>query len=130
MGAAAARPSTRKHSKRFERLALAAGLDSRTRLHDLRDAVATHLARKGLHPKHLRDLGHSSVAFSWAFYTGDLGRSARPRLPRLWERRSTSNEKLELYFVVLRPPDLGFLVAGREGLEPPTTGFGDRRSTN
>jgi len=61
-------------SKTFKRLAQAADLDPRTRLHDLRHAVATQLARKGVHPHTVSAiLGHSSVAFTLDVYTGDWG---------------------------------------------------------
>ena len=52
-------------TKSFKRIALSAGLDPSTRLHDLRHAVATQLARNGVHPHTVSALlGHSSVAFT------------------------------------------------------------------
>ncbi len=57
-------------TKAFKRLAAQAGLDPRTRLHDLRHAVATQLARKGVHPHTVSAiLGHSSTAFTMDVYT-------------------------------------------------------------
>lgn len=57
-------------TKAFKRLAAQAGLDPRTRLHDLRHAVATQLARKGVHPHTVSTiLGHSSTAFTMDVYT-------------------------------------------------------------
>jgi len=57
-------------TKAFKRLAAQVGLDPRTRLHDLRHAVATQLARKGAHPHTVSAiLGHSSVAFTMDVYT-------------------------------------------------------------
>ncbi|MDQ3784564.1 MAG: tyrosine-type recombinase/integrase [Actinomycetota bacterium] len=42
------------------------------RLHDLRHAVATQMARAGVHPKAVSSaLGHSSVAFTLTTYTQD-----------------------------------------------------------
>ncbi len=57
-------------TKNFKRLAAKAGLDPKTRLHDLRHGVATMLARKGLHPKAVSAvMGHSSVTFTLDVYT-------------------------------------------------------------
>jgi integrase len=59
-------------TKTFKRLAAGAGLDPRTRLHDLRHGVATQLARAGVHPHTVSSvMGHSSVAFTMDVYTED-----------------------------------------------------------
>lgn len=59
-------------TKSFKRLAAGAGLDPRTRLHDLRHGVATQLARAGVHPHTVSSvMGHSSVAFTMDVYTED-----------------------------------------------------------
>ncbi len=70
----------------FKRLALAAGLDPRTRLHDLRHAVATQLARGGVHPHTVSAiLGHSSVAFTLDVYTEEWDEGAAQAATALGE---------------------------------------------
>ena len=62
--------STDALTKTFKRLAAQARLDRRTDLHDLRHAVATQLARKGVHLHTVSAiLGHSSTAFTMDVYT-------------------------------------------------------------
>jgi integrase len=52
----------------FKRAAKAAGVE-RVRLHDLRHAYATRLARSGLHPVETSELlGHASPAFTMSVY--------------------------------------------------------------
>ncbi|CAN5176471.1 site-specific integrase [soil metagenome] len=73
-------------SKGFKSVALAAGLDPRTRLHDLRHAVATQLARKGVHPHTVSAiLGHSSVAFTMDVYTEEWDEGAAQAATALGE---------------------------------------------
>ena len=65
-----------RFTKTFKRLAAVAGLDPKTRLHDLRHGVATQLARAGVHPHTVSTLlGHSSVAFTMDVYTEDWDES-------------------------------------------------------
>lgn len=73
-------------TRSFKRLALDAGLDSRTRLHDLRHAVATQLARNGIHPHTVSAiLGHSSVAFTLDVYTENWDEGAAQAATALGE---------------------------------------------
>ena len=73
-------------TKSFKRLALSAGLDPSTRLHDLRHAVATQLARRGVHPHTVSAiLGHSSVAFTLDVYTEEWDEGAAQAATALGE---------------------------------------------
>ena len=57
-------------TKTFKRIAAEAGLDPRTHLQNLRDGVATQMARKGVHPHTVSTiLGHSSTTFTMDVYT-------------------------------------------------------------
>ena len=61
----------------FKRLAAQVGIDPRARLHDARHAVATQLARAGVHPHVISaTLGHASVAFTMDLYTEDWDEGA------------------------------------------------------
>jgi integrase len=56
-------------TKAFKKLAAGAGLDSATRLHDVRHAFATELGRRKVHPVIVAALvGHSTPAFTMAVY--------------------------------------------------------------
>lgn len=58
-------------TRAFKKLAAQAGCP-KARLHDLRHAAATSMARGGVHPKAVSSaLGHSSVAFTLGVYTSD-----------------------------------------------------------
>lgn len=56
-------------TKAFKRIARHAGLSPRTRLHDIRHAVATELGRRGVHSVIVSAmLGHASPAFTASVY--------------------------------------------------------------
>ena len=62
---ATAVPSTQPLHQDVQAAGRGAGLDPKTRLHDLRHGVATQLARAGVHPHTVSSLlCHSSVAFT------------------------------------------------------------------
>jgi integrase len=64
-------------TKSFKRLAASAGLNLKTRLHDLRHGVATQLARDGVHPHTVSTvMGHSSTSFTLYTYVADWDEGA------------------------------------------------------
>jgi integrase len=127
-----------------------AGLDEATRFHDLRQSAASIAIGMGANVKQVQQmLGHSSATVTLDTYSHifpALSEQLRDGLDATYrqaqaerdvdrtgcgpKRGPTGRSSTYLPKQPKTDSDLGFYFAGREGLEPPTTGFGDRRSTN